>query len=176
MTKKEKFEAAQLSRDSISEKVGIITANSIERERLVAKMNKQLDEVRANFAERIECCDAEVKAATEIVQAWAEAHRDEAFHGAQSIEFARGTVGFRLGKFRVVTTKGVTLDDVVKALHTLPWGKQFIRSVEEVDKAAILANKDSLTAAQMAKAGIAIEQEERFYIEPKQDEPQPVEG
>lgn len=173
MTKKQKLEFGAMTREDIAEHVGEYTRAKIHLDRLTAGMNKELDAIRARFAEQIEAAQKNAQTHHDIVEAWAEVNKAE-FDKVRSIDFARGVVGYRLGTFKVTTTKGVTFKDAIKLLLRLPWGKQFVRIKEELDREAIIANREKLTAQQMAKAGIAIEQEDRFYLEPKADEPAAV--
>lgn len=175
MKKAEQMAAQALSREEIGERVGRITAATIEQDRQTAKMNKELDAIRAKYAERLEAAAADIASNAEIVEAWAQGHRD-LFEKTRSIEFARGTIGFRLGNFKVVPKKGVTLKTITETLAKMPWAKPFVtrEKVTTLNREAIIAARDTLTAEQCAKGGFSVEQDDNFYVEPKQDEPAAV--
>lgn len=175
MTKKAKMDAATMSREEIGNHVGEFTRAKIHADKLTAQMNIELDRVRAKHAEQIEAAQKTAALHAQVIEAWAEGNKD-LFDNTRTMEFARGFVGFRLGNFKIVTPKGITQQDAAEMLAKLPWGSRFIRQTIELDKQALIAARDELTAAQTAKAGIAIVQEEKFFLEAKQDEPQPVEA
>ena len=173
MTKKQKQDAAALSMDEVGALVGKFTQASIALDALTAEMNAELDEIRKRYAARTERLATTAGEAQELVAAWAAGNKAR-FEKDRSIDFARGIVGFRLGNFKVTTPKGITQADAAQMLAALPWGKPFIRETVELNKEALIAARTELTAAQCAKAGVSIVQEEHFFLSPKQDEPAAV--
>lgn len=99
------------------------------------------------------------------VQAWAEANPQE-FENRKSLEFTHGTIGFRTGTPKLALLSRAW--DWGKALaavcHYLP---NFIRSTPEIDKEAIIAQRDD-QAIQLAlpRCGLKVTQAESFYVEP----------
>lgn len=174
MTKKEQLKIAALSRDQIAEVAGLFTEKKIDLDAVTAEMNGELDAVRARYAGRIGEIMAAMSEAQETVQVWSEANKDAEFDKARSLELPRAFVGFRLGNFKVVCAKGIKQADAAAMLERLPWGKDYVRHSVELNKEQLIADREKLTAAQTAKAGIAIVQEEHWFIEAKVDEPAEV--
>lgn len=173
MTKKQQLAFAGMNDAEVAAAVGRFTEAKIALDALTAEMNAELDAVRAKYTNRgVELSNIMFEQ-DEMVRVWANANKDR-FDKARSIDFPRGFVGFRLGNFKVVTAKGIRQADAAQMLARLPWGRDYVRESVELNKEALIADREKLTAAQTAKAGIAIVQEEHFFIEPKADEPAKV--
>lgn len=170
MTKKQKLTLAGMTDQEVGEIVGRYTAAKIEMDAMAAEMHAELDALRMKYQGRAALLSTQMYDASEAVQTWADANKDR-FDKARSMEFSRGMVGFRLGNFKVVCAKGIKLSDAAQMISRLPWGKDYVRQVVELNKEALIADRENLTAAQTAKAGIAIVQEEHFFIDPKIDDP-----
>lgn len=163
-----KSTAPALTREQVADIVGVITVADNTRAKLVAEMNAEIDAVRARYSDQIEGLDIEIGDKTASLESWARANQD-AFGSARSMEFARGTIGFRLGMWQVKPTKGNTLKTILEALKRTTWGQAYIRTKEELDRENLVAMRGELTADQAARAGFTFVQEDRFFVEPKQD-------
>jgi phage host-nuclease inhibitor protein Gam len=101
-----------------------------------------------------------IKLLSQGVQIWCDAHRDELTQGGKTktATLGSGTVQWRMNPPKCVL-RGT--DAILKALKALGL-QRFIRTKEEVNKEAILAEP----AAVNAVPGIRIEQTEEFVITP----------
>lgn len=167
-------QAASLTRADLVDIVGEIAAAQIKHDKTVAQMNTEIDAARARHQEQVEALQATIKEKSLIAEAWARAHPDQ-FDKTRSIDFGRGIVGFRTGQPTLKALKGWTLKDVLAALKRLAWGKNFVRIREEIAKDELIAARKTITDAMAAKAGFEFVQEERFFVEPKLDDPVPAE-
>jgi phage host-nuclease inhibitor protein Gam len=93
------------------------------------------------------------------------------FPDKKSIDLLLATVGYRTEPPSVEKcSKKDTWSAIAKRLEALDWGVRYITTPDpEVDKKALLADRDRLTAGQLSEAGIRFEQDEFFYITPKSD-------
>lgn len=173
MTKKEKAAAAAMTREQIGQIVGDMAEKNVQLAVLLARKNARIDAIRSEFEDLENRLTQALAGSEEVVKHWASVHKDEPnqFGENRSIEFARGRIGWRLGKHAVRAAAGMTLKEVVKRLLGLDWGKQFVRNDPELAKDVIIQNRQSLTAEQLTAAGIVIEQEDHFFIETKADQP-----
>jgi phage host-nuclease inhibitor protein Gam len=170
-----KADIIRLTRDEISDHVGRYTEAKIRKDKLTARQNKELDEIRARYEEQLQACDESMKENRDVCEKWADAHPEQ-FAQARSLEFARGTIGYQLGKPAFKARKGNSLEVIIRGLQATNWGRKFVKVVAEtlVDKEALIAARDTITAEQRAEIGFDIVQEDRFYIDPRQDEPAEV--
>ena len=131
-------------------------------------MDQELASVRQRYEGRLDSLNKTIDEKTTVAMAWAQEHPEE-FGGKKSIDFVHAVIGFRLGQWKVEKVrKSWKWNDVVQALLGQEWGEAFIRTREpEVDKEGIIAARETLKADQLAAAGIAITQDEAFFIEPK---------
>lgn len=109
--------------------------------------------------------DQAIKVNTERLKVWAEANPAE-FGKLKSIEFASGKIGFRTGTPKLkLLNRAWNWDKCLEAVqHFLP---AFIRNKPEIDKDAIIAQRDKETLVFAIKAcGMKVEQDESFFVEP----------
>ena len=89
----------------------------------------------------------------------------------KSIDLLLAVVGFRdnppsVGKLANKDTWPV----IATRLASLDWGQKYVTYADpEVNKKQILLDRSELTPEQLKAAGIKIEQDENFYIEPKSE-------
>ena len=104
----------------------------------------------------------------DIMQTYALEH-PEIFGKKKSVEGAHGTFGFRTGTPKLKTLKGFRWGAVTNLLKEfLP---AYVRITEEPAKDKLLADReDEEVAALFPKVGIAVAQDESFFIELKKEE------
>ena len=133
------------------------------RRKKIAERDDMVLSVQEDYAAGIEACESAVKEKTDALRAWAEANPDQFAKDRKSIAFAAGTLGFRTGTPALKLLRGWNWQKVTDAccVH-LP---NFLRSVPEVDKAALIGQREELAAA-FPLIGVKINQGESFYVEP----------
>ncbi len=99
------------------------------------------------------------------------AHRAQLFPGKKSIDFLMATVGFRTEPPSVQrTSRKENWSAIARRLESTDWGKRYLHTPEpELDKKALLADREKLTAEQLTQAGLRFDQPEQFYIAPKSE-------
>lgn len=149
------------NRDDAAEAVRIIGELNRDLARLEANMNDQLATIKEAFEQQAAPIREAVTAKTEGLKAWAEANRSVLTEGGKTktADLGTGKVSWRLRPPSVRITK---VDAVIEAIQRLGFG-QFLRTKTEVNKEAILADRDSAKLI----AGISIGSEgEDFLVEP----------
>lgn len=148
-------------RDQVNAAIAEIGMLQRERVRLEVEMNDELEAVRARYNAKTKPMGERITELGKGVKLWCEANRATLtkdgrvkFH-----EFATGIVKWRL------TPWAVTLKNVgeVLALLKAKGLTQYIRTKEEIDKEALLADRESLGDS---IKGVRIGQKEEFSIEP----------
>ena len=134
-----------------------------ERSRIKAEMNDELAEVKRRFEDQAAPYNDRITALSQAVQTWAEANRHKLTAGKKkTIGMAAGEIKWRICPPKV-GLRGV--EAVMKALKELGLTK-FIRTKEEIDKDAILADQKAVAHVK----GITISQREDFVIVPFETE------
>ena len=147
----------------------VAVADAAVRE-ITAQMDAEIALIRAKYADELDIQRSRIDSATESLESWAVLHKEECFAQKKSLELTHGVIGFRLG------TPGVRLLSKVKSDQALAMMKEklpaYVRTVEEVDKAAILADYagHALEAAELRACGMQVTQTEKFYANPKSEE------
>lgn len=155
--------------DDVERLMGELALKDARRRALTAKMDEQLKAIRDRYAADLDALDAAQKALEDEIASWAELHK-EAFGDKRSIVLTHGAIGWRLGN------PAIRLRPRVKAEQALQMVKdrlpQYVRTSEELDKAALLAafSGKALSAEDLAACGLRVAQTERFYVEPKTEE------
>lgn len=157
------------NRDQADESVRVIGELQRKRETIQTEMNGKLAALKAEFEAQAAPVNEALKAMIYGVQVWAEANRGELTkNGSKTVKLGNGELRWRM-RPKSVTVRGVQA--VIEALKRLNL-KRFIRTKEEVNKEAILAEPE---AVQDVK-GITIDQGEDFVIVPFATELEEVAG
>lgn len=168
MKKKTKPAPAIATREQLEERMGDYARAAIEINRQTAMMNKTIAGIRERYEPVFAALDESAGAALADLEAWAALNPGD-FGARRSIELLHGTIGYRTGQPTLKTIKGVRWADVLDRLRSMFPG--WIRTREEPDKEAILSARDDLGADGLRSIGCKVEQTERFYADPRLDEP-----
>ena len=139
------------------------------RRKLAARMDAAVLKIQEEAAPGIAQCDADIKAKTDSLCAWAEAHPEE-FGKRKSIDFLAGTLGFRTGTPKLKLLARWNWVAVLDAIQQRAFS--FIRNTPEVDKEAIISfftsseDKPAVVANVLTPIGVKVVQEESFFVEP----------
>lgn len=135
-----------------------------------SEMEREIAEVRQRHTADLDTLERELSDKRARVHLWAEDNRD-VFRGKKSLDCHHGVIGFRSGPPKLERIKEqMSWEEIAEKLGRLSWGSTYLRtppSQPEVNKEALLADRQKLNAAKLQKAGLRIVQEERFYIAPR---------
>jgi phage host-nuclease inhibitor protein Gam len=108
------------------------------------------------------------------VQDYNEAHRAELYSDKKSRETPVCVMGFEFTPWRVDSTlrapkgQGMKWQPVLDRLARFPWASRYLRFLPpQVNKDALLADRDVLSPEQCEKIGIAFAQTENFFCKAK---------
>jgi phage host-nuclease inhibitor protein Gam len=165
---KKSLTAAIQTRGEAEERMRDLATAASFRISLIADMDAEILAIKKQYEADIAGQDALVKQAADDLEAWALAN-PAFFEKPKSIAFLSGTMGFRTGtpKLALLNRKW-NWETVTSAVENLL--PNFIRNKPEVDKDAILSQRDEL-AEFLPLVGLKVTQDEGFYIEPKLTKP-----
>lgn len=172
-TNRIKTEAAAVAfqnREEVNEAIAQIGAAQRERNRIDTAMNEELAAVRARHEQEAAPHAAVIETMKHGIHIWAEAHRDDLTRDGRTktVKLAAGEFSWRTRPPRVrITGEGI----VIQALRKLGLDR-FIRTKEEIDKTAILADPDAVSTVK----GISLSQGEDFVIKPFETEIEEVQA
>jgi len=137
-------------------------------QKLTATMDEQITKIREKYSSEIEELQETKDKAFEMVQAYATENKADLFLKKKSLDSVHGTLGFRLGTPKIKTLKGFTWPAVTILLKEyLP---AYVRTVDEPSKDKLIADRDDEEVSKLfPKVGIAIAQDETFFIELKKE-------
>lgn len=179
MAKKKKITnaAAGLSKAQIAESVEKFAHAKARHDHITAKMNKELDSVRDRYAEQLEAHAQTMLEQQAVCEAWSKANREKQFGKRQSVEFTHGTLVFRQGNIRVKLPSKTSEAEVINRLAGIDGGDKYVRiPAPELNREGLLADRKIIRQDILEATGIQFAQSERFYVEPRLDDPVPAGG
>ena len=166
MARKKKVILSGITRDEMEEAMHSYAVADAKQRALMAEMDGKLSEIREQYSGQLQDLDMEKDEAFEKLQAFATENRDEHFSKRKSMETTHGTLGFRIGNPQLKPAKGMTWAGILELLKIK--GKNYIRTVEEVAKDKLLAERESDECQIVMEAcHISVVQKEAFFVEPK---------
>ena len=142
-----------------------VSANTLRY--VISVRDGRVLEINDMFAPDIADHEQHIKERTDALRAWAEASPEQFPKGIKSLALTAGTLGFRTGTPKLaLLSRAWNWEKVLAAAQRLI--PAFIRSKPELDKEAILGQRDEEPLQYAIKAcGMKVVQDESFFIEPK---------
>lgn len=158
-----------VTRDQMEEAFGQYALADAEVQSITASMDKQFVAIREKHADRLAELEEQKTKALEVMQVFATENRDELFSKRKSLVTTHGVLGFRTTTPKLKPRKGFTWAAVLELLRK--FGKDYLRTTEEVAKDKLLADRDSNECQQlMEDCGLMVDQHETFFVELKKEE------
>lgn len=158
-----------VSKESAEEAFAAYAKAQAERDRITADIELRCAQIREKHQERLSQLTATMDGAFDTLQAFATENQAELFSKKKSLEMVHGTIGFRTGTPKLKTLKGFTWASALQLVKEFLPGH--VRLSEEIAKDRLLADRDEAgVAANLARCGIAVVQDESFFVEPKKEE------
>lgn len=155
------------TRDELEHVMGELSCTTILRGQVALSMEEQLNQVRQEYESRLGDLDAALETLLDDLNAWAVLHPEE-FAKQKSIALTHGVIGFRTTPPALKTQKGVKWQHVIDMLK-IKGMLAYVRQSEEVNKEGLLADRDHIGADNLARLGLEVKQDEKFYAEPKME-------
>jgi phage host-nuclease inhibitor protein Gam len=149
----------------LRETVGLIAEDMLAERELKNALDTELQAVREKYTADLADLESQIEQRTELCAEYCTRHPDLFGKDVKSIDLGQAVIGFRTGTPKVKVLKRWTVEAVMTALKARKWF-QYIRTSEALDKERIIAERDQIEPV-LDKIGLAVVQEESFYIEPK---------
>ena len=153
-------EEAEAAMNELAQAANFKRKLAAQRDKLVLEINRRFE---GDFAD----LETALALKTDLLRVWADAHPEEFPKGRKSLDMLSGTLGFRTGTPRLaLLNRAWNWEKVTAAVcQFLP---NFVRSKPEVDKEAILGQRDEAAIqAVLPRCGLKVSQDESFFVEPK---------
>ena len=149
--RKKKVIVTGVSREEADEAFGVYATADAEISKINASMELQFAKIREKNAERLTLLQAERESAFEVLQAYAVENKDSLFAKKKSLELTHGVIGFRTGTPKLKTLKGFTWASALELVRRF-LGFAYVRTVDELAKDRLLADRELAQAARVHKA------------------------
>jgi len=167
-----------MTKEEMGELAGEIAAIQNRINALTTQQNEALDQVRKLYAPQLEALQAEHTTKSKLALDWCMRNEAAEFATARTIYFNRADVQFRRGNYEVTQRSKWNVLRIISALKSFlipgkPPGSKYIRTIEELDREAIIQDRDKFTPDEWYSIGIRITQGKSMIITGKGD---PVEN
>lgn len=156
------------TREDLEAAMGRYAKAAIERSQTALAMEQELALVRGRYERRMAEQDGLIEGCFAALEAWAALHPEE-FAERRTLELTHGTLGLRTGTPALKCVKGVKWEHVLERIKQSGLGHVYTRVAEDVDKAKLIADRETLGDERLRTFGVRIEQAERFFAEPRLD-------
>jgi phage host-nuclease inhibitor protein Gam len=168
-----KLPTTPMTRDDAIALLGEIRLLTIRRQKVILDREAAVKLIDDRVGPVLAEADADLGLKAALLKTWSDTNPAE-FASAKSIESLHGTFGYRVGNPTVKPLAGMTWDKILFTLKQLGHSAaRYIRTTEEVDKRALLADRDQLDDLNRKKIGVKFVQSSTFFADPKLDDPSP---
>ncbi len=144
--------------------------NQNKLDSIEAKMNKEINAIKTKYAEDVTALQEMLSEPMDILEAFAK-EQQTSWGKKKSLELLHTTIGFRIGNPKVEKKKGFDWEGILSLMKKNNVFSGFIRTTEEVNKEAILAEKNEAVLNQLKEeAFVWVGQDEKFYVDVKKEE------
>ena len=155
-----------ISREEYEKSMAEYAAAEAKSQTLTAKMEAELNKVRAKYAVDLEDLEEVKETHFKVVEQYAIEHREDLFKDKKKVEGMYGTIGFRTGSPKLKLIEGFTWPYVTERCREfLP---DYVKTTFDVAKSKLLADRAKTGMDELfEKVGVQVVQEESFYLDPK---------
>lgn len=144
----------------------------LDHDELRRSQEKEIADIRQKYRAPLAQLERYLDQETAWAETWAR-QNEGLFNDKRSLDCTHAVIGFRATPPRVErASRKWNWSDIADKLGELAWGKRYLRQPAlEVNKEALLADRNELLAAELRQVGLKIVRDERFYITPHTTEP-----
>ena len=164
------------SPESLDAAVADCVKLKLELTSLKAAVAARQTDIEKRYAGEICELTHDVAEAESRIRDYCLANRGTLFLDKKSRHSLSAEIGFELTPWRVERAgKKITWKEVVRRLLALTWGQLYIRHPEpEVNKEALLSDREKLSETDQATLAIRFARDEQFFIRPVADQAEPT--
>jgi phage host-nuclease inhibitor protein Gam len=144
----------------------------IELDGVTNAMEADKAAVAERFAPQLADLAGDILAERKLLNTYLDTHKADFDGPPRSVQFASGTIGYRLGQPHLKPLSKWTWE---KVLSQLPCGSAYLRQRTEVDKEKLLADAETLGAEGLREIGLRVTQDDKAFVEVNR-EPEPAGG
>ena len=133
-------------------------------------MNEEINRVKSKYADQITELNESLEEPMEVLSVFAKEQQPN-WGKKKSMELLHCVIGFRTGTPKVIKDKKFTWDAVLELMRKNKVFSRFVRTKEEINKEAVIAEKNEAILNQLREeCYISVDQDETFFVQPKIEE------
>ena len=173
-TTRKKEPIAPITREQMEAALVEYRAGRIDEQKAAEWHNRAKARLDAKLAEKQTAIKARIDAAFALLKAWAKENKS-AFETVRSIAKPIGTIGYRTATPSLKLLDGWTWEQVLEVIQALPEiAVKYVRTKYEVNKEAIIADRDALGETGLRALGVRVSQPTSFFADANLITTQPV--
>lgn len=155
----------QVTTEQLNENFAQYARAEAKIRKIQAEVDLKISKIRESFANELANLNEVKDEAFDFMHAYALQNKKD-FEKKRSLDFAHGSMGFRMGTPKLKTIKGFTWAAVLNLVKSkMP---DYVRSTEEVNKEKFLVDREAEGMRDnMREVGIQVDQDETFFVQPK---------
>jgi phage host-nuclease inhibitor protein Gam len=146
----------------------------IELDGVTNAMEADKAAVAERFAPQLADLAGDILAERKLLNTYLDTHKADFDGPPRSVQFASGTIGYRLGQPHLKPLSKWTWEKVLKALVAAKAERYFRVQVRE-DREALMADAETLGAEGLREIGLRVTQDDKAFVEVNR-EPEPAGG
>jgi phage host-nuclease inhibitor protein Gam len=167
-TREKKKVITGVTAEGAQEASAAYTTAHVRQMQIEAKMNEQINKIKAKYQDEITELAEEKDGHFEILEVYAKEQKDN-WGKKKSMDLLNATIGFRTGTPKLKCDKGFNWTSVTSLLKE--HYPDYVRTVDEPNKEKLIADRDNDGFDKICKKShVSIVQDETFYVEPKIEE------
>lgn len=169
-TREKKKVISGVTIEAANEAASSYAAAHVKLAKVEAKMNEEINRVKEKYMDEVTTLTDEKAEQFCVLESFA-THQKSNWGKKKSLDMLHCIIGFRTATPSVTKNKKFTWDAVLTLMKKNKIFSKFVRTKEEVNKEAILAERNEAVLNQLKEeCYISIEQAENFFVEPKVEE------
>jgi|WetSurMetagenome_2_1015567.scaffolds.fasta_scaffold450124_2 phage host-nuclease inhibitor protein Gam len=162
------------SRESLEAAIGECVRLKLRHAMLVAEIEAEKARIEKNNAERVASVVDQIAASEDRIFGYCEANKATLFPIKKSLETRMADVGSEWTPWKVEKPKKRSWAKIVLGMLQIPWAAKYVRKPDpEVNKEALLSDRETLTPDQLGVLGVSFSRHEQWYLRPKPEMAEP---
>ena len=170
-TKKKMAVKALTKMDEVGACVRALQELEINRDGILNTIEEEIADIRSSHDQEMFLVTTNIEYHRAQLTLYLKDHKPEFKEKKRSIQFAAGTIGWRLGQPRLKPLAKWTWEKVLNAILDLG-GKAYCRTQVKVDKDMILADADDIGVEGLKTYGLRVVQDDKLYIDINRETPE----
>lgn len=137
-------------------------------QKIEAELELKIQKIKDEYSSDIAELQTTMQTASKKIELFALNNKEDLFSKKRSLEMPFGTIGYRVGQWKVAVGRG--LSNKVVGLVEMAGLNDLVRTKKELDKEEIIRRREETELmGKLNMLGVEVKQDEKFFIEPNKE-------